>query len=154
MYIIPVGELSSGLFSYILLNFPGDGYPLTLVMPKYCSHLTLVCIDNHHLFLQCNAVIVISTSCVKTDRPGHLLSQIHIESHSNVNLFPVFYLKAYLCYTEPFRKKSDGSHVYSLYILYICARKTFSWIRTVLGDAKAHVCHYPKRCCSVLGFCS
>ena len=35
--------------------------------------------------------------------------QIHIESHSNVNLCPVFYLKAYLRHTESFRKKPDGS---------------------------------------------
>ena len=49
------------------------------------------------------------------DQLGHLPPQIHIESHSNVNLCPVFYLKAYLRCTEPFRKKPDGSHVTSLF---------------------------------------
>ena len=41
--------------------------------------------------------------------------QICIESHSNVNLCLVFYLKAYLRHTESFRKKPDGSRVTSLF---------------------------------------
>ena len=51
----------------------------------------------------------------KTDHLGHLPPQIHIESHSNVNLCPVFYLKAYLRCPEPFRMRPDGSHVTSLF---------------------------------------
>ena len=46
---------------------------------------------------------------------GHLPSQIHIESHSNINHYPVFYFKANLKHTEPFRKKPHGSHVTSLF---------------------------------------
>ena len=52
------------------------------------------------------------------DQPGHLRPQIHIESHLNVNLCPVFYLKAYLKHTEPFRKKLDGLHVTFLFLWY------------------------------------
>ena len=69
--------------------------PLELVTAKHCSDLTLLCIDNQHLFLQCNAAILIPMSGGKTDHLGHLPPQVHIESHSNVNLCPVFYLKAY-----------------------------------------------------------
>ena len=47
------------------------------------------------------------------DWPGHIPPHIHNESHSNINLCPLFCLKAYLCCTEPFRKKSYGSRVYS-----------------------------------------
>ena len=47
---------------------------------------------------------------------GHLPPQIWIESHSNVNLYPVFYLKAYLRCTESFRMKPDGAHVSSLFL--------------------------------------
>ena len=36
------------------------------------------------------------------DWPGHLMPQIPIECHSNVNLCPVFYLKAYLCHQSLF----------------------------------------------------
>ena len=86
---------------------------LALVLAKHCSDLTLLCIDNQHLFIQHNAAIFIPMSGGKTDHPGHHPPQIHIESHSNVNLFPVFYLKAYLRCTEPFRMKPDGSHVTS-----------------------------------------
>ena len=82
---------------------------LALVTAKRCSDLTLLCVDNQHLFLQCNAAIFVPLSGGKTDRPGHLPPQICIESHSNVNLCPVFYLKAYLQRTESFRKKPDGS---------------------------------------------
>ena len=54
---------------------------------------TLLHIDNWNLFLQCNAVIFIPASVGKTDQLGHLPSQIHIESNSNINLCPVLYLK-------------------------------------------------------------
>ena len=88
---------------------------LALVTAKCCSDLTLLCFDNQYLFLQRHAAIFIPLSGGKTDHPGHLPHQIHIESHSNVNLCPVFYLKAYLRDTELFRKKSDGSCVTSLF---------------------------------------
>ena len=88
---------------------------LALVTAKHCSDLTLLCVDNQHLFLQCNGAIFIPLSGGKTDCPSHLPPQIHIESHSNVNLCPVFYLKAYLRCTESFRKKPDGSHATSLF---------------------------------------
>ena len=88
---------------------------LELVTVKHCSDLTLLCIDNQHLFLQCHAVILIPVSGGKTDHPGYLPPQICIKSHSNVNLCPVFYLKAYLRHTEPFRTKPDGSCVTSFF---------------------------------------
>ena len=40
--------------------------------------------------------IFIPLSGGKTDCPGHLPPEIHVESHSSVNLCLVFYLKAYL----------------------------------------------------------
>ena len=63
---------------------------LELVTAKHCSDLTLLCVDNQHLFLQRNAAIFAPLSGGKTDCPGHLPPQIHIESHSNFNLCPVF----------------------------------------------------------------
>ena len=89
---------------------------LALVTAKHCSDLTLLCIDNQHLFLQCNAAIIIPISSGKTDHPGHLPPWVHIESYSNVNLCPVFYLKAYLRFSESFRLKPNGSHVTSLFL--------------------------------------
>ena len=62
-----------------------------LVTAKHCSDLTLLCIDNWHLFLQHHAAIFIPLSGGKTDCLDHLPPQIHIESHTNVNLYPVFY---------------------------------------------------------------
>ena len=82
---------------------------LALVTAKCCSDLTLLYVNNQHLFLQLHAAIFVPLSGGKIDHPGHLPPQIHIESHSNVNLCPDFYLKAYLRHTESFRKKSDGS---------------------------------------------
>ena len=89
--------------------------PLALVTAKHCSDLTLLCIENQQPFLQCHAAIFIPLSGGKTDCPDHLPPLIHIESHSNVNLCPVFYLKAYLRHTEPFRMKPDGSCATSLF---------------------------------------
>ena len=88
---------------------------LALVTAKCCSDLTLLCVDNQHLFLQHHAAIFIPLSGGKTDHPGHLPPQIHIESHSNINLCSVVYLKAYLRHNESFRKKSDGTQVTSLF---------------------------------------
>ena len=70
----------------------------------------------------------------KTDHLGHLPPQVPIESHSNVNLCPVFYLKAYLRYTESFSMKQDGSCVISLFLgnnrqhWPVCAKTISSWV--------------------------
>ena len=63
---------------------------LALVTVKHCSDLTLLCIDNQHLFLQCHVAIFIPLSGGKVDHLGHLPPHIHIESYSNVNLCPTF----------------------------------------------------------------
>ena len=117
---------------------------LALVTAK-CSDLTLLCVDNQHLFLQCNAAIFVPLSSGKTDHPGHLPPQICIEFHYNVNLCHILYLKAYLRHTESFRKKPDGSLVTSLFLgnnrqhRPVCAKTISSWVRKVLGVAKAHM---------------
>ena len=69
---------------------------LALVTVKHCFDLTLLCIDNQHLCLQHHAAIFITMSGDKTDHPGHHPPQSYTESHSSVNLCPVFYLKAYM----------------------------------------------------------
>ena len=118
---------------------------LALFTAKRCSDLTLLCVDNQHLFVQRNAAIFVPLSGGKTDCLGHLPPQIHIESHSNVNLCPVFYLKAYLRCTESFRKKPDGPQVTSFFLgnnrqhRHVCAKTISSWVRKVLGVAKAHM---------------
>ena len=61
-----------------------------LVTAKHYSDVTLLCTENQHLFLQHHAAIIIPVSGGKIDKQGHLTHQIHIESHSNVNLCPVF----------------------------------------------------------------
>ena len=63
---------------------------VALVTANHCSDLTLLCIDNQHLFLQCHAAIFIPISGCKANRLDHLPPQIHISSHSNVNLCPIF----------------------------------------------------------------
>ena len=89
---------------------------LALVTAKCFSHLTFLCINNLHLFIQHHAAVFIPSSSGKTDHLGHLPPQIHTETQTNVNLCPVFfYLKAYLRSTEPFRMKPDGSSVTSLF---------------------------------------
>ena len=118
---------------------------LGLVTAKHCSDLNSVCIDNQCLFLQHNAAIFIPMSGGKTDHLGHLPPQVHIESHSNVNLCPVFYLKAYLRCHESFGMKPDGSCVTSLFLgnnrqhWPVCAKTISSWVRKVLCVAKAHM---------------
>ena len=119
---------------------------LALVTAKHCSDLTLLHIANQHLFLQHHAAIFIPLYGGKRDRPGHLPPQICIESHTNVNLCPVFFhLKAYLRCTEPFRTKPDGSCVTSLFWgnnrqhRLVSAKTISSWVRKVLCVAKAHM---------------
>ena len=118
---------------------------LALVTVKHFSDLTLFCIDNQHLFLQHHTAIFIPMSGGRIDHPGHLPPQICIESHTNANLCPVFYLKAYLRCNEPFRKKPDGSCETSLLLVNnrqhrpVCAKTISSWERKVLSVAKAHV---------------
>ena len=156
--LLPVNGFILGMLSICYL-FWKVGHPLHLLLPlswlerlllfwhlftaKRCSDLTLLCVDTQHLFLQHNAAIFIPQSSGKTGHPGHLPPQVCIEFHSN--LCPVFYLKAYLRYTESFRMKPDGSHVTSLFLgnnrqhWPVCAKAISSWVRKVLCVAKAHM---------------
>ena len=87
---------------------------LALVIPKYCSGLTLLCIDNQHLFQQHHAAIFFPIS------GGKLIDQAIFLLRFTLSLIPMlifalfFYLKAYLRCTESFRKKPNGLHVTSL----------------------------------------
>ena len=118
---------------------------LALVTAKHCSDLTLLCVDNQHIFLQCNAAIFIPMSGGKTDCLGHLPPQVCIESHSSVNLCHVLHFKAYLRHTESFRMKSDGSQVTPPFLgnnrqhWPVCAKTISSWVQKVLCVAKAHM---------------
>ena len=82
---------------------------------------------------------------VSIDWPGHFPPQIHIESHSSFNHCPVFYLKAAFWPTSPFREKSGGSQVSSLFLgnsrqhIAVCAQIISSSVRKSLSTAKAHM---------------
>ena len=49
---------------------------LALVTNKHCSHLTLLCIDNQHLFLQHNAATFVPASGCKTDKLSTFISNL------------------------------------------------------------------------------
>ena len=118
---------------------------LALVTVKHCSDLTLLCIDNQHLFLQCHAAIFIPLSGGKTDCPGHLPPRFVLSLTPMLIFGLFFYLKAYLRCTGPFRKKSDGSYVTPSFLgnnrqhKPVCAKTISSWVRKVLCVAKAHM---------------
>ena len=68
---------------------------LGLMTVKHCSDLTLLFIDNQHLFF--SVMLLFSFPVWWQDRlSGSSSRQICTKSHTNVNLCPVFYLKAYL----------------------------------------------------------
>ena len=48
------------------------------VTARHCADLTLLHVDNQHIFLQHHAAISVPVSGCKTDQLGHLLFQIHI----------------------------------------------------------------------------
>ena len=118
---------------------------LALITEKHCSDLTFLCDDNQYLFLQHHAAIFIPVSGGRMDQLGHFPPQTCIESHSNINLCPVFYLKAYLRHTEPFMKKPDGLFMTSLCLdnnrhhKLVCSKTISSWVRKVLCVAKSHM---------------
>ena len=130
-------------------------------MAIHCTYLTLSCIGNQHLYLQHNAASFILASGGNMDQLGHLPPQICIESYSVVYLCSVFYLKAYLHHIEPFRKKSDGPRVCSLFLVIIggtflqplCDKLIFSWVRNIFSIAEAPVSWYPPWSCSVDSLC-
>ena len=70
-------------------------------MAKHCSDLIwYVLIISTHFFSIIHAVL----SGGEPDLLDHLPPQIYSESWFSVNVCPVFYLKAYICCNEPFRK--------------------------------------------------
>ena len=50
------------------------------------SDLTLLVVNNEHIFLQQHSSICIQVSSVRMDQLGHFPPHIHIESHSNAKL--------------------------------------------------------------------
>ena len=93
---------------------------LALVTTKHCSDLTLLCMDNQHLFLRHCAGVLIPASGGKIDQQG-------------------------LQSTDPFRK-NQMDHMYHLLFLFnnrmhmqICAKTIYSWVRKVLCIAIAHM---------------
>ena len=58
---------------------------LALITAKHCSDLTLSCIDNQHLFLQCHAAIFIPVSGGKTDQ----ISQVIFHLRFTLSLIPI-----------------------------------------------------------------
>ena len=84
--------------SYTIFKFAWEmATLLTLGKAKNCFHLTQLYIDNQLLFLQCHTAIFVPACGGKTGGTGHFPSQIHILFSSIVILFPVSYLKGYLC---------------------------------------------------------
>ena len=118
---------------------------LAFLQENICSDLAVLCIDSLHLFLQHHAAIFIPAFNCKTDELGHLPPEICIESHLNVKHCPVFSLKVYLCCTEPFRKKSDGSCLSFLFWgnnrqhMPVSAKIVSSRARKVLSIVKTHM---------------
>ena len=78
VFVIFVGELGLCFFSTTFKLAWKTATLLVLVTVNCCFDLTLLCIDNQHLFFQCQAAIFIPLSAGKTDHPGHLPPQIHI----------------------------------------------------------------------------
>ena len=64
---------------------------LALVTAKHCSDLTLLCVDNQHLFLHHHAAIFVPLSGGKTDCPGHLPPQIQL-SLTPMLIFALFFI--------------------------------------------------------------
>ena len=69
---------------------------LVFVISKCYPDLTWLSINNQYPFLHCHATSFIPASGGNMDWLGHLLPQIHIKSHSNVNLYHVFLLEGLL----------------------------------------------------------
>ena len=118
---------------------------IVLVMTKHCSDLMLLHIENQPFFVSTMLLFMFLYLLIRWIDGGHLPPQIHIESHSNINVCPVFHLNADLQCTEPFRKKSDGSQVSSLFLgnsrqhIPISAKMIFPWVRKVLSIAKVYM---------------
>ena len=136
----------------------GMSIVILFVTAKYCPYITLLCFDMQYFFLQYHAVVFILASGGKMYLPGHLLLHTCIESHSSVNLCPVFYLQACLCCTEPLRKKLYGLHETSLFSglnsqhMPVYAKMISSWVWKTLSIAMTHISGHSLGCCSIFSF--
>ena len=160
MNVLILGMLNLYYLSSSLNNFKPawkTSILLALVTAKHCSDLTVLCTDNHTFFISV-ILLFFPESGHKTDQLNCLWPEIHIESHANVNLCPVLYLKAYLWHSELFSKKSDGSQVSSLMTdnnrqqIPVCAKTISFWGRKVLRTTRAHMSLGTPRVCSICGW--
>ena len=87
---------------------------LSLVTARHCSDLTLLCIDNQHLFLQHHAAIFIP--CLVTRQFVGVIFQLSfVLSLTPMLIFVLFYVKAYLRCTELLRMKPNESCDFSFF---------------------------------------
>ena len=104
---------------------------------KWCFDLTLLCIDNQYLFLQCLTAIYIPASGCKISQFGHI---------PPYSLIPMLNLCPVLCNVlNFFGNKPDGLHVTSLILgnnrphRPVCAKTISSLVRKNLCVAKTHM---------------
>ena len=120
----------------LILNLLGRHLLFQQLLQQNTNGLAFLYIDNSHIFLQHLAAIFM-----------HLVG-LFVEMHFSGNLWPTFNLIAYLQCTELFRKKLDGSRVFSLLLgnnrkhMPVHAQMISSWVRKVLRIAKVHVSGY------------
>ena len=88
-------------------------------MAEGCSDLTLLCIDNQHLFLLNHAAIFVPASGVKRDLLNHLPPQAHFEDHSNVNLMPCILIEGLFMVYSAFFQRSQVDLMCPLCLLVI-----------------------------------
>ena len=84
-----MGFLKCLLYLLLILSLLGRWLPFYTGYSKTFFDFTLLYIDDQHLFHQHHAAFFIPASDGNMNLLGHL-SQMYIESHSNVNLCPVF----------------------------------------------------------------
>ena len=119
---------------------------LALLTAKQCSDLTLLCVGNQHLFF--SIMLQLSFPYLLARRINQVIILLRFTWVSFLCYsLPCFLFEGLfeLRHTEPFRKKPDGSHVTSLFLVnnrqhrLACAKTISSCVRKVLCVAKAHM---------------
>ena len=149
MVIILDGELGSCIFLTSLKLAWKTATLLALVTAKHCSHYPGCMLIVSTFFPENHAASFVPAFGSKTNWLGHPLPQICIESHSNVNLYPVFHLKAYLQHADLFWKNPN---CYQLSSLFLSNSRQHMSVYAKMHCKSAYIFRCGPKCCSICSY--
>lgn len=138
---------SKGWYPAVTINLQNLAIKLAVLLAlstaKRCSDLSLLSMEQGHLYMDSDRIMFIPLFGSKTDRPNNFMSQFSIyRNKKDPHLCPVLYLKQYLKRTKKFRTAQNKMKLFlsnNKFHMPVCAKTINGWIRKAIKLAGAEM---------------